>query len=426
MANKTMNDKVYMQIAGLDIGNGCVKGIIGSNVCGETDIDIQSIAARRSSSRSGTGEIRTSESEADGKIRDIFNYLDATYESSCLNEEVEGRYFIGRHAMEVSESQIIFDVGSGQKKSDQHLSVILTLGCIAGKALQDAWNATKRLPDVINVDVKVAAMALPIEEYRDSREIYANGYKKGSHKVTIHTFEQDIVVNIVFDNVQVLAEGASATYAIRAGGPDLVTKLIQNANEASSQHIELTGEDIYEARATMGVDIGEGTTNLPIYDLNGNFNADASTSINNGYGVVLDAAIKEINNTNLPFKNRKDLQEFLMNPLNIKIRGDQYAKVQKIVDGCIADFAKEIANVYQQNMRMYNTKVMVIYVYGGGATAMKYFLFNALVEKTRKLNGGMDAQPILYFDNPEARLLNRDGLYIAAKRIFEIMGGSFN
>lgn len=426
MANKTMNDKVYMQIAGLDIGNGCVKGIIGSNMGGETAIDIQSIAARRSSSRSHNGEIRTSESEADSKIRDIFNYLDATYESSCLNEEVEGRYFMGRHAMEVGESQIIFDVGSGQKKSDQHLSVILTLGCIAGKALQDAWNTTKRLPDVINVDVKVAAMALPIEEYRDSREIYANEYKKGSHKVTIHTFEQDIVVNIVFDNVQVLAEGASATYAIRAGGPDLVTKLIQNANEASSQHIELTGEDIYEARATMGVDIGEGTTNLPIYDLNGNFNADASTSINNGYGVVLDAAIQEIGNTSLPFKNRKDLQEFLMNPLNIKMKSKQYAKVQKIVDGCIADFAKEIANVYQQNMRMYNTKVMVIYVYGGGATAMKYFLFNALVEKTRKLNGDMDAQPILYFDNPEARLLNRDGLYIAAKRIFEIMGGSFD
>lgn len=425
MANKTMNDKVYMQLAGLDIGNGCVKGTIGSNAGGETDIDIQSIATKRDRSLR-VGEIRTPVSEADSKIGDIFNYLDATFESPCLNEEVEGRYFIGRHAMEVGKSQIIFNVGAGQKKSDQPLSVILTLGCVAGKALQDAWNTTHVLPEVINVNVKVAAMALPIEEYRDSRETYARGYKKGTHKVTIHTFEQDVVVNIVFDNVQVLAEGASATYAIRAGGPDLITRLVQNANEASSQHIELTGEDIYEARATMGVDIGEGTTNLPIYDANGNFNADASTSIDNGYGVVLDNAKAEISSKMSSFGTRKDLQEFLMDPVNIKMKHDQYVKVQGIVDGCIEDFAKDIADIYQQTMRTYNTKVMVIYVYGGGATAMKYCLFNALVEKTRKLNGGMDAQPILYFENPEARVLNRDGLYIAAKRIFEIMGGSLD
>lgn len=422
MANKTMNDKVYMQIAGLDIGNGCVKGTIGSNAGGETDIDIQSVAATNYTDE--IDEMRTPLSEVESKIGDIFNYLDATFESPCLDET--DRYFMGQHAMESGNYPMIFDVGDGQQKSEQPLSFILTLGSIAGKALQDAWNTTHVLPEVINVNVKVAALALPIQEYRRFRENYASSYKKGVHVVTIQTFEQDVVVNITFENVQVLAEGASATYAIRAGGSALAEKLIQNANDASDQHIELTGEDIYGAKATMGIDIGEGTTNLPIYDSNGNFNADASMSINNGYGVVLDNAVKLLHKKGLHFENRKGLQAYLMDDMNMKFKDKQYPKVQHIVDTCIENFAKQIADIYKQNMKTHNTQILVVYVYGGGATAMKYCLFQALVNSTRKLNGGMDAQPILYFDNPEARMLNRDGLYIAAKRILEIMGGSLN
>lgn len=422
MANKTMNDKVYMQIAGLDIGNGCVKGTIGSNAGGETDIDIQSVAAKNYTDT--IDEMRTPLSEVESKISDIFNYLDATFESPCLDET--GRYFMGQHAMESGNYQLIFEVGDGRQKSEQPLSFILTLGSIAGKALQDAWNTTHVLPEVINVDVKVAALALPIQEYRRYRENYASSYKKGVHVVTIQTFEKDVVVNITFENVQVLAEGASATYAIRAGGAALAEKLIQNANEASDQHIELTGEDIYEAHATMGIDIGEGTTNLPIYDSKGNFNADASMSINNGYGVVLDNAVKLLHKRGHHFENRKELQTYLMNDMNVKFKKQQYAEIQSVVDTCIENFAKQIADIYQQNMKTHNTQILVVYVYGGGATAMKYYLFQSLVNNTRKLNGGMDAQPILYFDNPEARVLNRDGLYIAAKRILEIMGGSLN
>lgn len=419
MANKTVNESTYRQVAGLDIGNGCVKGTIASNAGGETDIDIQSVGAKNYSL--GVGEIRTPLSEADSRMKDIFNYLDATFESTCLDEP--GRYFIGKHAMDSGNYQLIFDVGLGQqRKSEQSLSAILTLGCIAGKALQDAWNATHTLPEVINTDVRVVALALPIQEYRRYRETYASRYKKGTHKVTIHTFETDVVVNITFANVQVLAEGASATYAIRAGGVDMANGLVQNANEASDQHIDLTGEDIYSAHATMGIDIGEGTTNLPVYDSQGNFNAEASTSINNGYGVVLDSATVLLRDKGFNFGNRKDLQIYLMDANNQKFKRAQYQEVQSIVDNCIENFAQQIADIYQQNMKTYNTQIMVVYVYGGGATAMKYYLFQALVNKTRKLNGGIDAQPILYFDNPKARVLNRDGLYIAAKRILEMMG----
>lgn len=417
MANKTAN-KAYAQVAGLDIGNGCVKGIINSNAGGETEIDIQSVAAKNY--RANIGEIRTPLSEVESKISDIFNYLDATYESPCIDET--GRYFIGEHAMETGSHPLIFDVGNEQRKSEQSLSFILTLGCIAGKALQDAFRTTNSLPEVIHTVVKVVALALPIQEYRRYREIFASSYKQAAHKVTVHTFEQDVEVNITFESVQVLAEGASATFAIRAGGSDLAAKLIANANQATDQHIELSSETVSTAKAIMGVDIGEGTTNLPIYDARGNFNADASTSITNGYGVVLKDACTILKDNGIHFNNRKDLQTFLMNQDNMQFAPKKYKAVQSVVDSCIENFAEQIADVYKEIMELHNTQVLVVYVYGGGATAMKYWLFQALVKKTRKLNGGLDPQPILYFDNPEARMLNRDGLYIAAKRIMELMG----
>lgn len=419
MATKTVNNtNVYMQVAGLDIGNGGVKGTIGSNVAGESHIDIPSVASRNYA-ESREDEIRTPLSEVENKIEDIYNYLDATYETPCLDEP--GRYFIGLHSMETNGYQMIFETGNSKNKSDQSLSFILTLGCIAGKALQDAWQVGHKLPETIDVSVEVVTLALPIQEFRRYREIYASKYKNTTHKVTIQNFEQDVVVNIVFKNVQVLAEGAAAMYAIRDGGVDLANQLIKDAQESSVQTIELTGDDIYSARAVMGVDIGEGTTNFPIYDAKGNFNADASTSINNGYGVVLDDANKKLGEKGFRFENRHVLQEYLNNPQNRTFKRLQYAAVREVVDKSIENFAKQIADVYMHTIKDFNAQILVVYVYGGGATAMKYDFFNNIVKKTRDLNGGMDAQPILYFGEDRARFLNRDGLYIAAKRILEIM-----
>ena len=58
------------------------------------------------------------------------------------------------------------------------------------------------------------ALALPINEYKRHREAYANKFKKASSLVTIHNFEKPVRIELVFDNVQVFAEGESAQYGI--------------------------------------------------------------------------------------------------------------------------------------------------------------------------------------------------------------------
>lgn len=418
MAEKTTNTvkNEYAQVAGLDIGNGGVKGAIESNMAtGETDIDIQSVAIHK---KTKVGEIRHEMSEADNIIADIFNHLDATFESPCLEEA--GRYLLGNSAMISGKTQIVFEIGNNARKSEQDLSPVLTLGCIAGKALQDAWNSQHKLLDHIDVVVKVATLALPIQEFRTSRESYASKYLNTMHKVTIHTFYQDVVVNIVFKNVQVLAEGAAATFAIRRGGENMAAELIKDANQASGQTINLPASTVANTKAIMGIDIGEGTTNFVFYDEAGNFNAEASDSIQNGYGVVLDSSLEDLHRAGHEFATRKDLQTFLNSTETRITQPEKVKAVQDIVDDAIDDFSLEITNKFKDQIKKHSAHINAIYVYGGGATTMKHCLFPSLVKKLNAANGGVQAQPILYFSNPQARYLNREGLLLAAKRIMEM------
>jgi hypothetical protein len=242
------------------------------------------------------------------------------------------------------------------------------------------------------------------------------------HKVTIHTFYQDVIVNIIFDNVQVFAEGGAATFAIRRGGEAMVKDLIEDANLSSGQNIALDAKTVANIKAIMGIDIGEGTTNFTFYDESGHFNAEASDSIQNGYGVVLDDSLEDLHRAGHNFNSRKDLQTFLNSEETRAARPDKVKAVQDIVDDAIEDFSLEIVNKFKDQIKKHSAHINAIYVYGGGATTMKHCLFPALVKKLRQANGGLDAQPILYFSNPQARYLNRDGLLLAAKRVLEMEG----
>ena len=116
------------------------------------------------------------------------------------------------------------------------------------------------------------------------------------------------------------------------------------------------------------------------------------------------------------------MQTFLNSTETRITQPEKVAAVQAIVDDAIDDFSLEITNKFRDQIKKHSAHINAIYVYGGGATTMKYCLFPALVERLRKANGGVSAQPVLYFSNPKARYLNREGLLIAAKRIMELTG----
>ena len=147
MANKNLT--MHM-IAGLDIGNGYVKGSTSVNGSEKTTIDFMSGVAVQTHSH----DIKTKEEDAESLIKDIFNEMECSFDTPMITNNFH-RLF-GRRGVSSGRSVNEFDVSSTMSKADDELSSILVCGCLAGKALQAYFKAIQKLPtETIQVYVDV-------------------------------------------------------------------------------------------------------------------------------------------------------------------------------------------------------------------------------------------------------------------------------
>lgn len=394
-------------ISGLDIGNGYVKG----SVCGAdiSNIDIPSGVAYVTS----THDLKTTLADANEVIEDIYNKMDLSFESALVEDG--NRRIFGRRGIQSGMSIEEFDVYSHISKAKQPLSAMLTLGCLAGKVVQDYWRKNRQLPtEILKANVRIA-LALPIGEYKKYRKSYADGYKESDHIVTMHNFEQPVKVKLHFDDVQVIAEGASAQYAITAKGEDLMNAMLADVRRMGEPLEGVTAADVLAAKNIIGVDIGEGTVNFPVFQ-SGTFNPDVSITFDKGYGAVLNSALERLQDQGYPFNSRKELQDFL-NTQPTALNKKRYKIIQDIVDEEISSFVNEVAMQFSKIMNRSGSYIEVVYVYGGGATPVRNELYPALIEKAKSFGGGEILYPILYLDSRYSRYLNREGLYVIADKL---------
>ena len=121
-------------VAGLDIGNGYVKGAVNlkENLKNKPkSIDFPSGVARIIYPK----DIKTEVSEAGYVIDDIFNQMDVSFGSNLVKDTT--RRLFGARGLASGSTLEEFDVDSVQSKAQQDLSGILVLGCIAGQALKE-------------------------------------------------------------------------------------------------------------------------------------------------------------------------------------------------------------------------------------------------------------------------------------------------
>lgn len=414
-ANVAAAVKEMKMIAGLDIGNGYVKGLASINGSQSVGIDFLSGTSLRTS----THDVKTPFGEIDKMMPDIFNNLDISFDSKAVENHVP-RLF-GTRGVSSGGSFEEFDVSGSTCKAQQDLSAVLILGCLAGRALQEYWNTNKALPsDTIKVRCVELAVALPITDYKDYRRVYAERFTGTSHMISIHNFETVVRVEILIDDVQVLAEGASAQYAIASKGLDFMDAMLADLRAHGERLEGITSADILGSGNTLSVDIGEGTVNFPVFQ-SSRFNPDASRSFNHGYGNVLEASLDRLKRMNIQYSSRKSLTNALLTPVNSMNRM-RLQKVREVVDSEIRGFVMEVVNEFKKVMQASGSYVEVIYVYGGGATAVKDVLYPQLIETSKSYGGSDIAFPILYLDNRYARHLNREGLYLIASQVATAKG----
>lgn len=400
-------------IAGLDIGNGYVKGKATVNNGDVMLVDMPSVV-------SYTVGDNIPKIPTDEYMNNLVNELDATVTSRAIKTSDAGRVFFGKRGIRSGESLREFNIENHVPKCKDALSTMLILGSISSIAIESYYKEHKTLPGD-NLDVVCAlGIALPIEDFMEWKDVYRNTLMTDKHHIIIHNFDHDIDVSVTFKNVEVLAEGAAAQYAIAGLGADFLQLAIDDARSNGAQIDNVyTGEMLANAQNTIGIDIGEGTTNFPVFN-NGSVSIESSTSINKGYGTVLTNVVAQLRNTNYAPETRKELADFMLiqNPMPAQkhIQDNMRVYINKQITIFVRDVLKEFSNIF----RKVGLRTDVIYIYGGGSKDVKDTLYPAIIEAVTLDDGS--CLPVIYLDSSYSRDLNRTGLYEIATLGAEVVG----
>ena len=401
MEGQTMTEKI-MKVAN-DLGYGSVK----ANIDGE-DIKFPSvIASERPQDIQAPTEFDTKE-EQNAYMKDFLNNMDVSVSSNSV--KISGRFLVGNAAVDSGLPIRSFDVNDYTGKSKTDLAIILTLSMIAGKKVQEAYAAGQDLKEALKVKVNMAT-ALPVSEGKvnNAKETYKDRYIGSTHTVTFHNFKDPITVTIEFNKVFIALEGETAQVLISSDYEGL-TKTIKEDFDKNYPELkdEIKATDLIKSRDVLGIDIGEGTTDV-VAIINGKANSAASASLPQGYGNVLQDAVRVLQDQQMNFEERSQLQNFLSEKVS-PLRRARQEKARQVVYSQIEPLADKIIDTVSQTMRIAKDTELV-YVYGGGSIPMmnESNLREELNEKLKSFSGGYDV-PVVWINKKYAQYLNELGL----------------
>lgn len=397
------NNVVKMNVAN-DLGYGSVKAKVN-----DTKIHFPSVLALQREQDIAKPVEFDSEKEKLSYLSDMINHMDVTVSSSAV--KTQGRFLLGTAAVKSSLPMRAFDVNDFTGKSDNDLSIILTLGMIAAQRVALAVENDEDLSEQLNAEVNMTT-ALPVSEGKKNGIVdsYINKYINSKHTVVFHNLKDPITVSLTFNKVYVALEGEVAQLYIQNSDiklKGLIKKDFAKNYPELATEIEVT--NLVKIKNLLGIDIGEGTTDLVVIK-DGKANAVSSTSLPTGYGNALQDAIDVLQTQNMNFEARSQLQDYLsqdVSPLAKRMQN----KVRQTIFEQLAPFADKIVEAASKTMRKAGANVEVLYVYGGGSIPMleQTELRQKLAQKMKDFSGGIDV-PVIWIDKSYAQILNEKGL----------------
>lgn len=359
-----------------------------------------------------------SDKELEDYVDNIFEHLDVVVQSPSIKDA--NRVLIGQNAINSHLDLTSFDVYDLNGKAQDQNSIRLTLSTIAGQAVKQYFSKHHEIPDEIDANVKMVTALPPLEgKQNDLLNFYSNLYLKHNHLVILHNFSKLVTVKIHFNknSLIVALEGEAAQYEIMSGTSKELTKSIKEDFDKNypDKAADISGEDLIGMQNTLGIDVGEGTTDLAVFT-NSRVNELASTSLQVGYGNTLEAAIDDMRSKQMNFQSRAELNSFLKDKPN-KLNEYRHNFVNKAVYAQLDQFANRIVSAMSKVLNANSSAIDIIYVYGGGSIPVKDILRPKIVEKTRSFNGQQEI-PVIFIDKPYAQYLNEAGLQIIMQKNF--------
>lgn len=411
-------------LAGLDLGNGYTKTMIQhadpkNTKQVKTDSPVfPSIAAKRYNP-GDSAELALSELNDFAKSTlKIIDNADVSFESPMVTDT--SRRLFGERAL-TSGSRVYeqYVIGGQTPKANNQLTGMLGLVVLAAKGLKQAVDLTGKFPEeAIKIEATLA-LALPIEEFRNTRREYKQRWENNGqpHRVTFHNFEQKISVEVTVKKAYIVQEGQAAQYGLRHSNDALLTEIQKKAVSLypNGELDKFTGKQIVSAKNTLGIDIGEGTTDFAVFT-NGEFNTDASKGIPIGYSEVLQSALKDKQiSVGLGLKTIKQISELIHNVDESEELWDNRKEIaEKVVDQNTDAFADSVTQETSMLFESVASSVQVIFVYGGGASPAENALLpklKELIERRQSQTGSYRPLPIVYLGSGYSRFLNVHGLF---------------
>ena len=131
---------------------------------------------------------------------------------------------------------------------------------------------------------------------------------------------------------------------------------------------------------------------------------------------MLDSAAEILNSRGFAFNSRKALSEYLLSTPTVIGRG-RYMKVKSVVDAEVENFVMGVEKEFSSVVDKVGLTIEVVYLFGGGATAIHESLMKTLNERSIKFGGSEALLPVLCLASEYSRYLNRDGLYLVADMV---------
>ena len=357
---------------------------------------------------------------SDKYMENFLDNMDVSISSSSVNRT--GRFLIGRAASKAASRTQTFNIYSGKGKSDDDLSVILTLSMIAGQRVKLAYEANADLSKPLNADV-IMATELPISEGRNSQvsKNYEDKYLGHKHIVTFNNFNDPITVSINFISVRSYLEGETASLALANAAKGLKGfEILDSLREAVAKDYKKNYperakkygvEEILNAINIFILDIGERTSDLVTTTL-GAANPEASDSIDLGFGTALERTRQELRVRHLAnFNSRYDLKEYLHRDL-VGANKEKQEQIRQILIEQLQPLSDGIIDASSNILSLTANDTDVVFVLGGGSIPMlkQSNLRRDLVELLQSL--GSEA-PVIGVDSKFAQWMNEIGLLIA-------------
>ncbi|MGN5651087.1 hypothetical protein [Bacillus sp. Brlt_9] len=317
----------------------------------------------------------------DHAVKTIFKQLVISINSTSVEP---GMYFVGENAIQQGDSYKNMMLGF-EDKHQSDVPVIMTLGMLAAKAVQAAYEKDTNLEEPIKLKVDMIT-GLPCTEYDQEIGLaFADRYTKDKHDVRVYLGKNKTVkVEIEFDFVKVVPEASPVVFSlwqdengeVREG---IIFEEFINAYKTDDEDNEwndMDGNIFVEEdneKKLLHIDIGDGTTEYPI-TVGLEPDQKFKKGSNNGIGHAVENSVDELAaEINVPSMQRHTVSKILKDSTH-----KYHHTALRVVDNALSKQADEILRQAGKQMNSVQNELDVVVVYGGGSVLLKKHLYPRL------------------------------------------------